>query len=91
MPPEKSGQIVPNYFPARPRKINDFRRPDQDVCMHNHPSGDPTPSRADDALTRRIHEGANLMQIRFLDHVVVGEPAPGRDAHFSFRAAGLVG
>ena len=60
------------------------------ALMHNHPSGDPKPSRADETLTRRIHEAANLMQIRFLDHVVVGEPAPGRDAHFSFREAGIL-
>ena len=60
------------------------------ALMHNHPSGDPGPSRADEAITRRINEAANLLQLKFLDHLVVGEPAPGRSPYFSFREAGLV-
>jgi len=60
------------------------------ALMHNHPSGDPSPSRSDEVITRRIGEAANLLQIRFIDHVVVGEPAPGRSPYFSFREAGLV-
>ena len=60
------------------------------ALMHNHPSGDPSPSRADESITRRIAEGANLLQFRFLDHVIVGDPAPGRSEYFSFREAGLI-
>ena len=60
------------------------------ALMHNHPAGDPSPSRADEVVTRRIGEAANLLQIRFIDHVIVGEPAPGRSPYFSFREAGLV-
>lgn len=60
------------------------------ALMHNHPSGDPSPSRSDEAVTRRITEGAGLLQIRFVDHVVVGESAPGRSPYFSFREAGLI-
>lgn len=60
------------------------------ALMHNHPSGDPSPSRADEAITRRINEAATLMQVRLVDHVIVGEPAPGRSPHFSFREAGLI-
>lgn len=60
------------------------------ILIHNHPSGDPSPSRADEAVTRRIQEAANLMQVRFLDHVIIGKPAPGRTSYFSFREAGLV-
>ena len=60
------------------------------AIMHNHPSGEPSPSQADHAVTRRINEAAALLQIRFLDHVIVGEPAPGRTPYFSFREAGLV-
>ena len=58
--------------------------------MHNHPSGDPSPSSADEAMTRRITEVSGLLQIRFVDHVIVGEPAPGRSPYFSFREAGLI-
>lgn len=60
------------------------------VVMHNHPSGDPSPSRADEQITRRLIEAASIMQITFLDHVIVGKPAPGRSPYFSFREAGVI-
>jgi len=60
------------------------------VAIHNHPSGDPSPSRADEMVTRRLVEAATLMQVRFLDHVIIGKPSPGRTAYYSFREAGLV-
>ena len=60
------------------------------VLIHNHPSGDPSPSRADEAVTRRLVEAASLMQVRFLDHVIIGKAAHGRSPYFSFREAGLV-
>jgi len=60
------------------------------ILVHNHPSGDPSPSRADEAITRRVADAASLMQIRFIDHVVIGRPAPGRSPYFSFREAGLL-
>jgi DNA repair protein RadC len=41
------------------------------VLVHNHPSGDPTPSREDIALTRRIAEAANITGVTLLDHVVI--------------------
>jgi DNA repair protein RadC len=40
---------------------------------HNHPSGVAEPSRADRALTRRLQDAASLIDIRLLDHVVVGD------------------
>lgn len=60
------------------------------ILAHNHPSGDPTPSRADERLTRRLIEAAELMQLRFLDHVIIGRPSPGRSPWYSFREAGIV-
>lgn len=60
------------------------------AVMHNHPSGEPDPSRADEAITRRIDECAKLLQIRFLDHLVIGRSAPGRASYFSFREAGII-
>ena len=42
------------------------------IVAHNHPSGDPCPSPADTAVTRRIHASAELMDIELLDHVVIG-------------------
>lgn len=47
------------------------------VAVHNHPSGDPEPSREDLDITRRLKEGAELLGIRFLDHVIIG-----RDGRF---------
>jgi DNA repair protein RadC len=60
------------------------------VIVHNHPSGDPSPSEADLRLTRRIAEGARLLQIQLLDHVIIGHPANGRLGYFSFKEAGLI-
>lgn len=60
------------------------------VLIHNHPSGDPSPSRADEIVTRRLVEAADLMQVKFLDHVIIGRPSPGRLPYFSFREAGIV-
>ncbi len=60
------------------------------VLIHNHPSGDPSPSRADEVVTRRLVEASSLMQVCFLDHVIIGKPSPGKSAYFSFREAGLV-
>jgi DNA repair protein RadC len=45
------------------------------VFAHNHPSGDPEPSTDDVALTRRLFDGAQLLGIHALDHVVVGDSA----------------
>jgi DNA repair protein RadC len=41
------------------------------ICAHNHPSGDPTPSDEDKALTQKISSSAKLLDLNFLDHVVV--------------------
>jgi DNA repair protein RadC len=60
------------------------------VLVHNHPSGDPSPSRADEEATHRIIEASKLMQVRFLDHVIIGKPSPGRTPYYSFREAGLI-
>jgi DNA repair protein RadC len=42
------------------------------VLIHNHPSGDPTPSREDVRLTRQLAECARLLDLRIHDHVVIG-------------------
>jgi len=60
------------------------------IVVHNHPSGDPSPSQADHALTRRLAEGAELLQIKLLDHIIIGAPAEGRSAYFSFKEAGVL-
>ncbi|HEV3408760.1 MAG TPA: DNA repair protein RadC, partial [Chthoniobacterales bacterium] len=60
------------------------------IVAHNHPSGDPTPSQSDHSLTRRLAEAAELLQIKLLDHVIIGAPAEGRLPYFSFKEAGVL-
>ena len=43
------------------------------ILAHNHPSGEPTPSQEDRVLTQRLVEGGELLGIRVLDHVVIGD------------------
>lgn len=54
------------------------------VLMHNHPSGDPTPSREDTEITRRLKEAGDLLGIRVLDHMIIGE------TYMSFVEMGLL-
>lgn len=53
--------------------------------MHNHPSGDPSPSSADVDMTRQIVEAGRALRITIHDHLVVG-----RDGTASFKALGLL-
>jgi DNA repair protein RadC len=48
------------------------------ILMHNHPSGDPTPSDADTKVTRELIRAGQLLKIDVLDHVIIGEPTPER-------------
>lgn len=60
------------------------------IVVHNHPSGDPSPSQSDHSLTRRLAEAAELLQIKLLDHIIIGQPAEGRMPYFSFKEAGVL-
>jgi DNA repair protein RadC len=55
------------------------------ILYHNHPSGDPTPSREDREFTRRLAAAAEAVGVRLLDHIVVG-----REGCVSFRESGLL-
>ena len=55
------------------------------VIAHNHPSGDPSPSREDREVTRALSDAGRLLDVPLHDHVIVGA-----DAYFSFRDAGLL-
>ncbi|WP_209347873.1 DNA repair protein RadC [Pontixanthobacter sp. CEM42] len=55
------------------------------ILVHNHPSGNPEPSRADIQITNKIAEAGRLLDITVHDHVIVG-----RDGHTSLRAKGLI-
>lgn len=43
------------------------------LLVHNHPSGDPTPSRDDIEITKRIHEASQIMNIPLVDHIIIGD------------------
>lgn len=55
------------------------------VFVHNHPSGEPSPSADDVALTERLRRAGELIGVRVLDHLVIG-----REGYFSFLDAGLL-
>ena len=55
------------------------------ILVHNHPSGDPTPSKADIAMTREIVTAAKALGISVHDHLVIG-----RAGHSSFKSLGLL-
>jgi len=60
------------------------------IVVHNHPSGDALPSQTDHSLTRRLAEAAELLQIKLLDHIIIGEPLEGQPGYFSFKEAGIL-
>jgi DNA repair protein RadC len=43
------------------------------IVVHNHPSGDPTPSPDDAALTKTLVQAGEMLQIELLDHIVIGD------------------
>ena len=55
------------------------------ILVHNHPSGDPQPSRADIEITRKLADAAKLLDITIHDHLVIGA-----SGHSSLRALGLI-
>ncbi len=55
------------------------------ILVHNHPSGGVSPSPQDMDLTKRVHEAAKTLEVKLLDHVIVG-----REGHFSFYEAGYL-
>ncbi len=62
------------------------------IAVHNHPSGDPAPSRADIQVTRQLRESAKIIGIDLLDHIVVGNRShdPQGLGYYSFNEAGLI-
>lgn len=55
------------------------------ILTHNHPSGDPNPSTEDVAITKKIKEAGEIIGIRVIDHVVMGD-----NCHFSFAEKGML-
>lgn len=73
---------------ASPREIFHFALKHKAVSiilLHNHPSGDPTPSKEDILLTRRVSDAGNLLGIPLLDHIILGD-----DRYLSFKESGYL-
>lgn len=49
------------------------------ICVHNHPSGNPQPSQEDRTFTRELVQAGNILQIKVLDHIIIGD-----DRYYSF-------
>lgn len=84
---EMLGQGTVDHAPVYPREV--VRRAlelsaSALILLHNHPSGDPTPSTADVDMTRQVADAARTLRISVHDHLVVG-----RDGVASFKALGL--
>ncbi len=54
------------------------------ILIHNHPTGDPAPSSEDIAITKRLNEAAEIIGIKILDHIIIGE------SYMSFVERGLL-
>jgi DNA repair protein RadC len=55
------------------------------MVVHNHPSGNPEPSRADKEVTTKLIQAGNILDINLLDHFIIGN-----NQHYSFFANGLI-
>ncbi len=86
---EAQGRGTVNHTPVYPREVIK-RALELHACamvlVHNHPSGDPTPSREDIAMTQEIRSAADLMRITLHDHIIMG----GGGRWVSFRQEGLL-
>lgn len=61
------------------------------ILVHNHPSGDPTPSREDISLTKQLVKAGELLHVQVLDHVIIGRKTVGaRDDFVSLKELGLL-
>ena len=75
-------------IPIRPREIVESAIKHNAAALifvHNHPSGDPAPSRGDKQLTRDLVFIGHILQIKVLDHIIIGE-----NRYFSFADEGLI-
>jgi DNA repair protein RadC len=55
------------------------------ILVHNHPTGDPTPSREDIEITKRLKDAGDIMGVKVLDHIIIGD-----GAYLSFSAQGMI-
>ena len=79
--------------PVHPREVfrEDVRQSAASVILaHNHPSGDPTPSKEDIDITSRLLKAAKILGIRVVDHIICGRPSPEKPGYVSLREESTV-
>lgn len=59
------------------------------VLVHNHPSGDPSPSAEDVRMTRQLVQAGQIIGIKVLDHLIIGRPENGSRGFLSLRESGV--
>ena len=55
------------------------------ILVHNHPSGNPTPSKADKLLTERLVEVGKMLDVKVLDHIIIGNFLADQNSYYSFK------
>lgn len=60
------------------------------IFLHNHPTGNPSPSAPDLDFTRRLRDGGKTLNINVQDHIIVGDGQNGNQPYYSFREAGYL-
>ena len=60
------------------------------ILVHNHPSGDPTPSQADKTLTRQMVEVGQKLRVELADHIIIGNFLADKDSYFSFKEEEMI-
>ena len=60
------------------------------ILVHNHPSGNPTPSKADKQLTERLVEVGNLLDVKVIDHIIIGNFLADQESYYSFKENGVI-
>lgn len=85
---ETLGKGTVDFAPVYPREVAK-RALELDakavILVHNHPSGDPKPSRADIEMTQKVRDACAAVDVRLHDHIIIS-----RAGHTSFRSAGLL-
>jgi DNA repair protein RadC len=59
------------------------------IIVHNHPSGDSSPSAEDVRITRQLIEAGNILGIAVMDHVIIGRKSETQPGYFSIRESGI--
>ena len=80
------GTVDSSFIP--PREVMESAIRHNAACLvfaHNHPSGNPEPSKCDREITRDLVYAASIMHIRVLDHLIIGD-----NRYFSFASEGLI-